>query len=86
MELIYPNKASKIMMPVDLQGNPGKTIFEAAHRNPGTTIFWHLDKEYLGSTITFHQMALFPEPGQHTITIIDEDGESLTRHFEIVAK
>lgn len=86
MELIYPNKASKIMMPVDLQGNPGKTIFEAAHRNPGTTIFWHLDKEYLGSTITFHQMALFPKPGKHTLTIIDEEGESLTRHFEIVAK
>ena len=33
-------------------------MFEAVHREPGATLFWHLDDRYLGATETFHQQAL----------------------------
>lgn len=86
MELIYPKKSNKILIPVELDGGMGKTVFEAAHRNSKATIFWHIDNEYIGNTVSFHQMAMRPEIGKHILTLIDENGESLVQPFEIVGK
>jgi penicillin-binding protein 1C len=86
MELIYPKHANKIYVPVELDGNIGKTVFEAAHRKPGAIIYWHLDNKYLGSTKGFHQMGLSPEAGEHTITLVDEEGETISQRFWIVGK
>lgn len=86
MDLIYPKKSSKILIPVELDGSTGKTVFEVAHRNPSATIFWHLDNVYVGSTQQFHQLALNPPIGKHLLTLVDENGETLKQTFEIVAK
>lgn len=86
MELIYPEPNAKIYVPVELSGEKGKTIFTAAHQKAEAKIFWHLDNEYIGVTTHFHQMALSPAAGKHTITLVDESGERLTRSFEILAK
>jgi penicillin-binding protein 1C len=84
MTLIYPNKDGRIYVPVELDSKRGRTVFEAAHRDARTTIYWHLDEEYLGKTKDIHQMALIPEPGEHTLTLVDEDGESLERKFTVL--
>ena len=84
MEFIYPKKSTMIYVPIELDGKTGKTIFEIAHRNPGMTIFWHLDDAYMGSTKDIHQVALSPAAGKHTITVVDEQGERLEQHFEIL--
>jgi penicillin-binding protein 1C len=86
MEIIYPKNFSKIYVPVELDGKPGKTIFEVAHRKPGTIIYWHLDGKYINSTQTIHQLGLNPEEGIHTLTLVDQDGESIVQRFEIVSK
>jgi penicillin-binding protein 1C len=86
MELIYPDQDARIYVPVEINGEKGRTIFTAAHRSPGMKIFWHLDDEYIGTTTHIHQMALSPDPGKHFITLVDESGESITRAFEILEK
>ena len=86
MEIIYPVQDAKIYVPLEIDGKRGKTIFTAANRRPGSKIFWHLDDEYIGTTINFHQMALSPAPGKHLLTIVDENGESVSREFEILEK
>jgi penicillin-binding protein 1C len=86
LELIYPVEDAKIYVPLEIDGKRGKTIFTAANRKPGSKIFWHLDDEYIGTTINFHQMALSPAPGKHLLTIVDENGESVSREFEILEK
>lgn len=86
MEIIYPKQFSKIYVPVELNGSMGKTIFEVAHRNAQTTIYWHLDGKYLGSTQNIHQMGLTPDEGIHILTLVDTDGESIVQRFEIVSK
>jgi penicillin-binding protein 1C len=86
MEFIYPKKSTQIYVPIELDGKTGKTIFEVAHRNSETKIFWHLDDNYLGYTRHFHQMALSPSPGKHAVTIVDENGERLELHIEILDK
>lgn len=86
MSIIYPRVNSSIYVPVELDGNKGKTVFKAAHRRSGATIHWHIDNEYLGSTRTIHQLAAAPNPGRHQLTLVDDEGESISRGFKIIAQ
>jgi penicillin-binding protein 1C len=84
MELIYPTEVLKIFVPREIDGSPGKTIFEMAHRNPDATLFWHIDNEFLGTTKSIHQISFTPTPGKHNLTVVDNSGHTLTRSFEVV--
>ncbi len=85
MEIIYPQKGSRIFVPIQLDGNPGKTVFEVAHRSPESHVFWYLDNYYIGSTRDYHQMALNPEAGEHRLTVTDETGESRDVTFNVIS-
>ena len=84
MERIYPQPNSKIYVPLEITGERGKTIFTASHRKPGMKIFWHLEGNFVVTIVNSHQMALSPAPGNHTLTIVDEAGNSITTGFEIL--
>lgn len=86
MQLIYPKHPTKIYVPVDLDGKLGSTVFQVAHRKRDIEVFWHLDGNFLGSTTTFHEMALQPPVGPHVLTLVDKDGFRLEEKFEIVGK
>lgn len=84
MSLVYPKNESKIIIPIQMDETKGKTIFEAAHKNAKTKIYWHLDDEYIGETSQIHQLSLNPSVGKHILNLIDENGLSIICHFEIV--
>lgn len=86
LQLIYPRQAARIFVPVDLDGKLGSTVFQVAHRNPNAEVFWHLDGVYLGSTRTFHQMALQPDVGKHILVVVDPQGYRLEQKFEVIGK
>ncbi len=86
MSLLYPKPHSKIYVPREIDGQQGRTIFEATHRNPNTTIYWHLDDEYIGETKGIHQLALDPVQGQHTLLLVDDNGISAQVKFEAIGK
>lgn len=86
MDLIYPKPNAKIFIPRDLDGETGSTVFELAHRQASTTVYWHLDGDFIGSTKNVHNMALNPTEGKHVLTLVDDSGESLEREFEIISK
>lgn len=86
MALLYPKSNSKIYVPIEIDGNVGRTIFEAAHRNINTTIYWHLDNQFIGETKEIHQIALNPSIGKHKLMIVDENGITLDIKFEAINK
>ena len=86
IEIIYPQPDAKIYVPLEINGERGRTVFTAAHRRAGAKIFWSLDDEFVGSTENFHQLGLNPSPGKHIITLVDENGVSVSREFEILEK
>lgn len=86
MDFVYPQPNAKIYIPIELDGTPGEAIFEIAHRKEGTTIYWHLDETYLGSTKQFHQMGVRPAIGEHIIVAIDEFGNQLFCRFEVLSE
>jgi penicillin-binding protein 1C len=86
MEVIYPKEGAKIYVPLEADGIRGRVIFNAAHRQSGVKIFWHLDDQYVGETKDFHQVALNPSPGKHILTLIDGNGNSIYVSFEVLKK
>jgi penicillin-binding protein 1C len=84
LDIIYPLKGSKIIIPVELDETFGKTVFEAAHNNPEVILFWYLDASFIGTTRDYHQLAVQPEAGKHTLTVVDEKGETKSINFEIL--
>ena len=71
-------------MPVELSGKRGRAVFEAAHRDAGTWIYWHLDEVYVGRTRDIHQLELAPPAGAHLLTLVDEDGATVARRFGVL--
>jgi len=86
MELIYPKDDAKIYIPLEADGKRGRMICNAAHRQTGMKIFWHLDDQYVGETKDYHQIALNPPPGKHTLTLVDGEGNTISSSFEILDK
>jgi penicillin-binding protein 1C len=84
MDLIYPKNNSILYIPTDLNGQPGKAIFRAVHREAGNTVYWHLDEQFMGTTRAIHQLPLAPSHGAHLLTLTDQHGETLSIHFEVI--
>ena len=86
IDFLYPTVGTRIYIPVDLAETKSRVVFEAVHRERDTTLYWHLDEAYIGSTRTFHQRALDVPVGRHTITVVDPQGNRLSRQFEVLAQ
>ena len=86
MQLIYPKYATRIYVPLDLDGQLSRTVFEVAHRQAEAIIHWHIDQEYVQSTQHFHSLEVNPGVGKHTLILVDEFGNRLEQNFEILKK
>ncbi|MEO5976586.1 MAG: penicillin-binding protein 1C [Chryseolinea sp.] len=86
MDLIYPKPNASIFIPRELDGSIGVAVFQLAHHNPSTTVHWHLDGTYVGSTTRKHFLPLNPSTGKHTLVVVDEGGMSLEEHFEVIPR
>lgn len=84
MGLVYPREEVKIFIPRNLSGEKERVIFEAVHSNPGATIYWHIDDEFIASTRYYHQVEVLPSAGKHLLILIDDKGEELVKRFEAV--
>jgi penicillin-binding protein 1C len=78
MAFMYPQSNATVHLPRQLDGSEGEITFELAHRNSNSTIFWHIDSEYLTTTKVFHKYTFRPSIGKHTITVVDDAGNSLS--------
>jgi penicillin-binding protein 1C len=86
MEFIYPVPNLKIFIPRDQTGKPTAVVAEMVHRNRTKKIFWHLDEKYIGTTQSIHQVELLTGTGNHMLTAVDEDGNSVSCPFTIAGK
>ena len=85
LAVLYPDANARVLIPSELDGTRGRAIFEAVHRRRDARIYWHLDDIYLGETHTFHQQSLDIDPGEHILTLVDDQGERVARRFEVLA-
>ncbi len=74
MEFIYPKEKATIFLPKDFNETKNELVLKVAHSKPEATIYWYLDKTFLGTTTDLHDFAIIPKVGEHLITIVDEFG------------
>ena len=84
LALFNPEPGAQIFIPRELDGREGRIVFSAAHRDETEIIHWHLDGDFLGITQTFHEMEARPSAGQRSVTLVDSEGNTLTRHFVVL--
>ncbi|MBL1280838.1 MAG: penicillin-binding protein 1C [Fluviicola sp.] len=84
LSIIYPRDKQEIYLPIDLAEQRRSVIFEAAHSNNSSIVFWHLDDVFYGSTTEIHQLKFQPSQGKHKLTLIDENGNRETVFFELL--
>ncbi|MFC2125107.1 penicillin-binding protein 1C [Bacteroidota bacterium] len=85
IEMIYPRMFTKVYIPIEIDGNPGKVVFHAAHTDSNRNIYWHLDDDYIGTTTSSHQIGLRPKQGIHTLNLVDDYGNELLVRFEVLS-
>ncbi|MDR2130013.1 MAG: penicillin-binding protein 1C, partial [Odoribacteraceae bacterium] len=84
MEMIYPRPGTRVFIPRDWGGVSRGVVFELVHREPATTVYWHVDTRYLGVTRRHHQMEVNLPPGPHLLHVVDAAGNSLEQYFTVV--
>jgi penicillin-binding protein 1C len=85
IELLYPTEGARIIIGRGLDGTREQVVFQAAHHQNGAVIFWHLDDEVAATTRgPNHQIVLRPLAGRHRIYLVDNEGNTLHRDFEVV--
>ena len=84
MDFIYPKTNSKIYLTKDFNSNVQPVIFKVACSNKDAKLFWYIDKQFKGTTQTFHEMQIATNSGIHYITVVDEKGNEISRKVEII--
>ncbi len=81
--IIYPVANTEIVIARQMDGSEGKAIFQAVHRNKNAVIFWHIDDEYVGTTVGDHRLPLAPKAGTHRLRLVDEEGNTIGLRFYV---
>lgn len=85
MQFIYPRQNDiEVSVPRDIDGKPSPVRFELAHARPESTVYWHLDDDYVGRSLHLHQMLLLPAEGKHILTVVDDKGERASIRFSVI--
>ena len=83
LEFIYPSWGTTLTLPRQMDGKVEGAVFRVAHHKADATLWWHLDREYVGETRFQHEMRLAPAPGKHMLTVVDGDGNSASLSFSV---
>ena len=67
-----------------LEGQRGKLVCEATHKQRNVKLYWHLDDQFIGSTIGDHQIDIEYDKGKHILLLVDEKGEEKKVVFEVL--
>jgi penicillin-binding protein 1C len=86
MEWVYPRGNGRIYLPVDLDALRSRVVFEAIHRDAESTVYWYLDDDYLGATRGRHRMEAQPSAGEHSLLLVDAQGERLESKLEVISR
>lgn len=84
MQFVYPTMNARVYLPKQMDGSPGEMIFELVHSHPDATVYWHLDSAYLTQTQDFHKISLLPAAGKHSMTAVDDEGNTVSVSFFVV--
>lgn len=83
-EIIYPIEGSKIRLISPYKNKQKPVVFRAAHKHPNSSLYWYINKTFLGKTYwPDHQIILHLDTGNHILTLIDNMGKYKLVNFKV---
>lgn len=84
MDFVFPMKfVSKISLTKGVDGFINPIILKLTHSNSNSKVYWYIDNQYIKQTKEYHELAIQPKKGRHTIIVIDDFGNEKKRILEI---
>ena len=84
MDFVFPTQYySKIALTKGEEGAINSLVLKLTHTFSDSKVYWYLNNSYLNVTEGFHELAIKPKKGIHTITVIDDLGNELKRVLEV---
>lgn len=83
VDIIYPVNGTNILIPVDFDQKHKDIVFEVAHVNDSSKLFWHIDNTFIGQTVAVHKLTVAPTAGKHKLLVVDQNGNSASAVFTV---
>jgi penicillin-binding protein 1C len=80
LKIIFPDKSTLLYFG---QHTNMTVNFKAMAEAKNTTLYWHVDENYIGATTNIHELQYDLPPGKHMLSIIDENGNKQQTTFNI---
>lgn len=84
MDFIYPKNNSKIYFTKNFDSQLQPLIMKVAHSLSDAILYWYVDEVFQGTTTVFHEKSILAKAGMHRITVVDGNGNEISRKIEIV--
>jgi penicillin-binding protein 1C len=84
MKFIYPSEKSSIFLPKNFDGEKNELVLKVAHSNKESTLFWYVDKLFLGTTKGKHEFAVRLKTGNYVISVTDNFGNEMNQQITII--
>ncbi|MDR9449057.1 MAG: penicillin-binding protein 1C [Psychroflexus sp.] len=83
LAIYYPKEGQKVILPKTFEQENGKLVFKATSAKE-TKLYWYLNERFLKTTKDFHELARHLKPDDYQLSIMDENGNQLSRQFRVV--
>lgn len=84
MDFIYPKNNSKIYLTKNFDSQLQPLIMKVAHSQSDAILYWYVNEIFLGTTTVFHEKSILAKAGKHIITVVDGNGNEISRKIKIV--
>lgn len=82
LAIVYPQAGQEVVRTRSFDGRLQGFVCQAAAAE-GAALFWHLDGDYVGQSRADGKMTVSPASGRHTLTVVDEAGQSASVTFYV---
>ena len=74
LEILYPQRNARLRLARDFGGQAQQVVLRAAHADRDRTVYWYLDRHFLGATTNRHTRPAALDKGWHVLEIVDGRG------------
>lgn len=84
MEFVTVFNNEHIFLPKDFNEKQNSLVIKVKHTQINTKVYWYLDSHFIKTTQALHEIAIQPQKGNHTLTVVDQFGYELKKDFKIL--
>lgn len=84
IDIIYPFPNADVSIPIDFGGARQKVVFSAVHADTDAELYWYINGRFIKKTRDRHEILVDESSGDHTLHLVDHNGNEKWRKFKIV--